>query len=169
MPRPNLRNAPPEKDVVDTQTYTYTHVCVYASESVWCVCAPTPCSLSFAMLWRLLGRPALVAEATAERLMLRAERARSGQGNKRERAIYIYIYIWTYTYIYIYIYIYGSFAFVRVKRAGAKTPLQLDVSEASAGPLVARGYSGQENKRETAICNMDWICSMDMYVALSHL
>jgi hypothetical protein len=155
MPRPNLRNAPPEKDVVDTQTYTYTHVCVYASESVWCVCAPTPCSLSFAMLWRLLGRPALVAEATAERLMLRAERARSGQGNKRERAIYIYIY--------------GSFAFVRVKRAGAKTPLQLDVSEASAGPLVARGYSGQENKRETAICNMDWICSMDMYVALSHL
>ena len=87
MPRPNLRNAPPEKDVVDTQTYTYTHVCVYACESVLCVCTHAPGSLSFAMLWRLLGRPALFAEAAAERLMLRAGRARSGQGNKRERAI----------------------------------------------------------------------------------
>ena len=127
MPRPNLRNAPPEKDVVDTQTYTYTHVCVYASEIVLCVCTHTLGSLSFAMLWRLLGRPTLFAEATAERLMLRAERARSGQGNKRERAIYIYyiyicIYIWIYICLYIYIsisiylclYIYNMYIYVYI-------------------------------------------------------
>ena len=47
--------------------------------------------------------------------------------------------------------LYGSFAFVRVKQDGGNTLLQLPLSEASAGSIVARGSSGQENKRETTI------------------